>query len=79
MSSRTVLLKRVCNGRVAQLTLNRPAKLNALSAALGDELRAHVSALAADSTLRAVVLHWRRQSVFGWRRCSIPARTPSGA
>jgi 2-(1,2-epoxy-1,2-dihydrophenyl)acetyl-CoA isomerase len=41
---------------IATLTLNRPAALNALDLAMMDALVAHVTALAADTTLRVVVL-----------------------
>ncbi len=41
---------------VSTLTLNRPAKLNALTPALFVELRAHVDALARDETVGCVVL-----------------------
>ncbi|MDQ2961611.1 MAG: enoyl-CoA hydratase-related protein [Pseudomonadota bacterium] len=49
-----ILLAR--DGPVAKLTLNRPASLNALDAAMMDELVAHTTALAADDTLRCVVI-----------------------
>ena len=41
---------------VATLTLNRPDKLNALNPAVFVELRAHVDAIAADDSVRCVVL-----------------------
>jgi 2-(1,2-epoxy-1,2-dihydrophenyl)acetyl-CoA isomerase len=50
----TILLTR--DGSVATLTLNRPAALNVLDLAMMDTLVAHAAALAADSTLRVVVL-----------------------
>lgn len=50
----TILLTR--NESVATLTLNRPAALNVLDLAMMDALVAHTAALAADSTLRVVVL-----------------------
>ncbi|HEY4067560.1 MAG TPA: enoyl-CoA hydratase/isomerase family protein [Burkholderiaceae bacterium] len=43
-------------GGVCTLTLNRPDKLNAISPALFDELRAHLEALAADGGELGVVL-----------------------
>jgi 2-(1,2-epoxy-1,2-dihydrophenyl)acetyl-CoA isomerase len=49
-----ILLAR--DGPVATLTLNRPASLNALDAAMMDALVAHSAALAADDTLRCVVI-----------------------
>lgn len=41
---------------VAHLTLNRPDKLNALNPAVFMELRAHLDAIAADGSVRCVVL-----------------------
>ena len=49
-----ILLSR--DGPVATLTLNRPASLNALDAAMMDALVMHTSALAADDALRCVVI-----------------------
>lgn len=49
-----ILLAR--DGPVATLTLNRPASLNALDAAMMDALVAHTAAVAADDTLRCVVI-----------------------
>ena len=50
----TVLLSR--DGPVATLTLNRPAALNALDIAMMDALVARTAEVAADATLRVVVL-----------------------
>jgi enoyl-CoA hydratase len=50
------LVLRADTGGVATLTLNRPEKLNAISPATFHELRAHVDAIAADATVRCVVL-----------------------
>src|SRR6266850_71153 len=50
-----ILLAR--DGAVATLTLNRPAALNTLDAAMMDALVAHTAAAAADDTLRCVVIH----------------------
>jgi 2-(1,2-epoxy-1,2-dihydrophenyl)acetyl-CoA isomerase len=50
----TIMLER--DGPVATLTLNRPAALNALDLAMMEALVAHAAALAADATLRVVVL-----------------------
>lgn len=50
----SILLAR--DGLVATLTLNRPAALNTLDGAMMDALVAHTTALAADSTLRCVVV-----------------------
>jgi 2-(1,2-epoxy-1,2-dihydrophenyl)acetyl-CoA isomerase len=44
------------DGPVVTLTLNRPALLNALDAAMMDALVAHSAALAADDTQRCVVI-----------------------
>jgi 2-(1,2-epoxy-1,2-dihydrophenyl)acetyl-CoA isomerase len=49
-----ILLERV--GAVATLTLNRPEALNTLDFAMMDALVEHTAALAADQTLRAVVV-----------------------
>ena len=49
-----VLLAR--DGSVATLTLNRPESLNALDPAMMDALVAHTAALAADPSLRCVVV-----------------------
>jgi 2-(1,2-epoxy-1,2-dihydrophenyl)acetyl-CoA isomerase len=49
-----ILLAR--DGPVATLTLNRPAALNALDAAMMDALVAQTAAVAADDTLRCVVI-----------------------
>ena len=49
-----ILLAR--DGPVATLTLNRPEALNALDPAMMDALVAHTTALAADSSLRCVVV-----------------------
>jgi enoyl-CoA hydratase len=50
------LVERSDVGGVATLTLNRPDKLNALTPAVFEELRAHLDALAADETVGCVVL-----------------------
>ena len=50
----TVLLER--DGAVARLTLNRPAKLNILGGDMVAELRTHLAQLAADASVRAVVV-----------------------
>jgi enoyl-CoA hydratase len=50
------LVLRADAGGVATLTLNRPEKLNAINPATFHELRAHVDAIAADATVRCVVL-----------------------
>ena len=44
------------DGQVAVLTLNSPAKLNALSEEMGDELTDHVMKLKENATLRCCVL-----------------------
>jgi 2-(1,2-epoxy-1,2-dihydrophenyl)acetyl-CoA isomerase len=53
-TTESMLLTR--DGAVATLTLNRPNALNVLDLAMMDALVAHVMALAADTTLRVVVL-----------------------
>ncbi len=50
------LVLRTDAGGVATLTLNRPEKLNALTPAVFDELRGHLDAVAADESVRCVVL-----------------------
>jgi 2-(1,2-epoxy-1,2-dihydrophenyl)acetyl-CoA isomerase len=50
----TITLER--RGHVAVLTLNRPDRLNAISAGLRDEVHAAVAALKADDEVRALVL-----------------------
>jgi isohexenylglutaconyl-CoA hydratase len=50
----TVLLTR--EGPVARLTLNRPARRNAMNGAMGEALDAALDALAADRSLRVVVM-----------------------
>jgi len=50
----TIVLTR--EGAVATLLLNRPAALNALDLGMMDALVAHTAALAADSSLRVVIL-----------------------
>lgn len=51
----TILLSR--DGPVATLTLNRPATLNTLDAAMVDALVTHTAALAADESVRCVVVN----------------------
>jgi 2-(1,2-epoxy-1,2-dihydrophenyl)acetyl-CoA isomerase len=53
-AAETILLTR--DGAVATLTLNRPGALNVLDLAMMDALVDHVTTLAADTTLRVVVL-----------------------
>jgi enoyl-CoA hydratase/carnithine racemase len=43
-------------GAIAVLTLNDPARINAMSAEMGDALSAHVDALKNDETLRCVIV-----------------------
>jgi enoyl-CoA hydratase/carnithine racemase len=50
------LVTRTDRDAVATLTLNRPAKLNALTPGVFVELRAHLDALAVDDTIGCVVL-----------------------
>jgi enoyl-CoA hydratase/carnithine racemase len=65
-----VLADRPADG-VAVLTLNRPAKLNALNKALLGRLASTVDALAAEPGLRAVVL-----TGAGTAFCAGPTRWP---
>jgi crotonobetainyl-CoA hydratase len=50
----TVLYQR--DGHVALLTLNRPEALNAVNAALADELGGHLERAVADDEVRAIVV-----------------------
>jgi len=50
------LVTRVDDDRLATLMLNRPDKLNALNLTMFEELRAHLDALATDTTIGCVVL-----------------------
>jgi enoyl-CoA hydratase/carnithine racemase len=50
------LVLRDDEGGVTTLTLNRPAKLNAINPAMFEELRAHVDAIAGDTSVGCVVL-----------------------
>src|SRR5688572_8200182 len=50
------LLVRSTSDRIATLTLNRPRQYNALSAALLDALHGELDAIAADSSVRVVLL-----------------------
>src|SRR5438105_2442874 len=52
-------------GGVARIFLNRPQKVNALGAALLDELAAGVAGLASDETLRVAVLGGRGRAFCG--------------
>jgi 2-(1,2-epoxy-1,2-dihydrophenyl)acetyl-CoA isomerase len=53
MADETVLVR---DGDVATITLNRPASLNALSADMMTEFLDHLGSVAADETLRAVIV-----------------------
>ncbi len=52
----TALVERTDSDGVATLTINRPDKLNALTVGVFRELRAHVEALKADTSIGCVVL-----------------------
>ncbi len=52
----TALVFRADDNGLATLTLNRPEKLNALTPALFEELRAHIDDLAGDDSIGCVVL-----------------------
>jgi enoyl-CoA hydratase/carnithine racemase len=56
------ILLRQDNGGIATLTLNRPRQYNALSEALLDELQAAFDAIAADESVRVVVLASRGEA-----------------
>src|SRR3546814_944309 len=56
LSSDVPLLLRSGSDGIARLTLNRPRQYNALSAALMGELQAALDDVAADSTVRVVVI-----------------------
>ena len=49
-------LDRLDDGAIAVLTLDDPARTNAMSVEMGDQLRAQVSAIKADSDLRCVIV-----------------------
>lgn len=72
----TVLLE-ITEG-VAVLTLNRPAKLNAISHEMLPELDAHLDRLAEDTDVRAIVLTGAGSSFSAGRDVSVPVtgRTP---
>ena len=64
-------LKQICvrlderrQGRIATVTLDNPARLNAMNAALMDEFVEAMAGLAADGTLRAVVLTGAGERAF---------------
>jgi enoyl-CoA hydratase/carnithine racemase len=50
------LVLRTDEGGLTTLTLNRPAKLNAINPPMFEELRAHIDAIAADTSVGCVVL-----------------------
>lgn len=51
-----LILKEAVEPGIARLTFNRPDKLNALSTPLMQEFESHLDAIAADSSVRAVIL-----------------------
>jgi enoyl-CoA hydratase/carnithine racemase len=51
-----VRLERLDDGAIAVLTLDDPVRTNAMSAEMGDALRAHVDALKRDDRLRCVIV-----------------------
>jgi enoyl-CoA hydratase/carnithine racemase len=57
-----VMLER--RGAVAVLTLDRPAKRNAITNAMAEQLAAHASAINADDALRAVLLRGAGEKAF---------------
>ncbi|MGL4322213.1 MAG: enoyl-CoA hydratase-related protein, partial [Paracoccaceae bacterium] len=54
--SQSDLILRVDTGHVAHITLNDPAKLNALSLAMLDRLQTELAQIAADPSVRVVIL-----------------------
>ncbi len=52
------------DGRIATVTLNRPAKLNALTRSMWGELGSTVEALSADDELRCIVLRGAGEKAF---------------
>jgi enoyl-CoA hydratase len=62
MSNPNVTIVR--DGAVATLTIDRPERLNALNLATVTELRSHCDELAADDTVRAVVLTGAGEKAF---------------
>lgn len=68
------------DGPVATLTLNRPDSLNVLDFPMMDALVAHTAALAADDSLRVVVVRGAgRHFMAGGDDTSWPNRAASGA
>jgi enoyl-CoA hydratase/carnithine racemase len=55
-SEGTVRLEPEAGGQVAELTIDRPAKLNALTSAMAAQLAGHVAALNDSAEVRAVIL-----------------------
>ncbi|HEU5156322.1 MAG TPA: enoyl-CoA hydratase-related protein [Streptosporangiaceae bacterium] len=60
----TVSVRRPADGQVAEIVLDRPAALNALSTAMAARLAAVCGEIAADQTVRAVVLSAAGEKAF---------------
>lgn len=81
MSYETLLIEREARG-VARLVLNRPEKHNAMSGAMIGELSAAAAELAADDTVRVVVLTGAGESFcaggdLGWMQAQMEADSAS--
>jgi len=77
VSERSVLVEKRPD-RVAVVTLNRPAKLNALNEEVRERIRRTLDELATDDAVRAVVIHGRGEKAFiaGADITEFAARTP---
>ncbi|HEX2913267.1 MAG TPA: enoyl-CoA hydratase-related protein [Chloroflexia bacterium] len=64
MAYTAILLEREAEGQIAVITVNRPDKLNALNLTVLQELSAAFDELAADETVRAVVLTGAGERAF---------------
>src|SRR5262249_483642 len=61
---RHLLVERSSEGHVVTVILNRPEQMNAMNTAMGEDLLAGFTALAADADARAVVLTGRGDKAF---------------
>ena len=62
--TKELLLEKTIDAGVATLTLNRPAKFNALSEELLEELQVALSAIGKDDSIAVVVLNARGLSLI---------------
>ncbi len=62
MTDSFILVER--DGRIATVTLNRPAKLNALTRAMWQDLGAAIDALSADDELRCIIVRGAGEKAF---------------